>query len=220
MNDYIYQIVKGLSSGKDDKLRKPYKVIRIPVDFRNRFKGEFFLSLRSLRRNSLIWKQYHKLDPKSAEKITKKEFIETIKEIIITPSNIEFDEVSYKILKHSLSGELKKNMTGVHLVSDLLQNEDYKIVKTQKADLNGVWKANIEYYSKLRNKKFEKLNSTMFPESWSVDKFMFEINFAFLNKKIDLEDNEKFNSITESGVPVVFVIKNNKLKTVYPRYIL
>lgn len=58
----------------------------------------------------------------------------------------------------------------------------------------------------------------MFPKIWSANLFMIKIYEAYNNKKQCNTEPNKYHSITSCGVPIDFIIKDNKIKTVYPLY--
>lgn len=47
---------------------------------------------------------------------------------------------------------------------------------------------------------------------------MIKIYEAYNNKKQCNTEPNKYHSITSCGVPIDFIIKDNKIKTVYPLY--
>ncbi|NME66598.1 EndoU domain-containing protein [Flammeovirga aprica] len=218
-----YYCVEGIGSdNKNEHISKPYRIIFLDSNFpftSSIVKGaRGYNTLKELRKHDETWINYSQIDRKSAMKICEKKFIFYSRHFVITPSDEEFNEVSYKLLKHTIFGELKKEITGIHLISDL--NPHIKTV-TQKSheDKNGVWIADVEYYSKERDKLYLKQNSSMFPKSWCPTTFMFKIFTAYKVKQQCKSDSSIFHSITDCGIKVDFVIKNNIMKTVYPLYL-
>ena len=69
-----------------------------------------------------------------------------------------------------------------------------------------------------RTKKWkEKIKPTnFFPKDWDKTKLLEEINFANQYKKLKEGTKKVFESITKSGVNVIFIVDNEKIKTVYP----
>jgi hypothetical protein len=65
---------------------------------------------------------------------------------------------------------------------------------------------------------YTKNNSSMFPLSWDPTTYMFEIQYAYNNRKQCEIYPFKFHSVTMSGIPVEFIIKDGKLRTAYPIY--
>ncbi|MEO6901448.1 MAG: EndoU domain-containing protein [Bacteroidia bacterium] len=176
-----------------------------------------YKSLKELRQNDPTWKQFLTKDPRSANKICEDQFLICGDDIILTPLDEEFNKVAHKLLQHTLMGELTDDINGIHMISKF--NPSIKnAFEVRNEDKNGVWIATIEYYSGKRNKTFTKQESTMFPKKWCASTYMFEICFAYHNKKRKSPESEYHISHTSSGVPVEFVIKNGNLKTVYPIY--
>ena len=129
----------------------------------------------------------------------------------------EFNEVSYKLIKHTIFGELKKDIQGIHLLSDLNRNIK-SVTRISDYDKNGVWIANIEYYSKERKRSYFKTKSTMFPVSWNSTLFIFKVYLAFKVKFQSEHDLTIFHSKTDCGIRVDFKIVDNEMKSVYPIY--
>lgn len=211
--------LKGLGSdSKYDNIDKPFRIVEANYSLRgilgNTCRGHS--SLEKLRRECKTWKNYHHNDSKSGEIICRSNFIiKLTNEVIIFPMDEDFNKVSHKLLKHTLKGELGKKIQGIHLLSSINKNiKNYTIVKGPAQ--NGVWIADIEYYSPERDKTYFKENSTMFPIDWSPTQFMFEIYHAYQNKKQCIHDESIFHSFTSTGIRTDFVIKENEIRTVYP----
>ena len=98
--------------GSDDKvngLNKPFRILELqenspfaPTNIRG------YRTTKELRKKDQEWKKYYKQDPQSAQKICDKRFILTAHNWIVTPSDPEFNEVSYKLLKHTVMGNYQK----------------------------------------------------------------------------------------------------------------
>lgn len=223
--DVTYYMLPNIHVDDKSNFSKPYRIVTFPKDFPfeiskiksfENFRG--YESLKELKKNDKNWIKYNEIDSGSARKICDKRFIiNSSNKIILFPTNKEFDEVSYKIVKHSLFGELKKEITGIHLFSEFLYKNITEIKQIGNTDKFGVWKAEINYFSSERNKDYIK-TSTMFPLFWDANQLMLEIYYAY-NARQKCESNEEiFHSRTLSGVYVDFVIKKGILKTVYPIY--
>jgi hypothetical protein len=219
MNGQIkYYFVPKLDVDDNSNLFKPYRVLKLHVNFPiqpNKLTG--YDSLKDLRKKDANWKAYYAEDSKSAVKVCQEKFIVSAKNFIITPSDKEFKYVSFKLLKHTIMGELSNDINGIHLYSEL-NKSIVDIQKVEEEDKRGVWVARIKYYSKERDKTYIKEKSTMFPLSWDPTTYMFEIYEAYKNRKPVESDETKFHSKTLSGIPVEFIIKDNRLRTVYPLY--
>jgi|SRR5690554_3386595 len=216
----MFFCVKGI--GSDDKHRrinKPYRILESDTEqlFRpNDCKGH--KTVKELRSECKIWKEYHQTDPKSAQKICEEKFIlPKAKHTIVVPMSEEFNKVSYKLIKHTIMGELKKDIQGIHFLSDL-NPAIKKYTEKGHEDRNGVWLADITYHCQRRDKTYKKQNSTMFPKSWDPTRFIFEVFHAYNNRSRCETNKQIYHSVTLSGIPVDFIIKNNELRTVYPIY--
>ena len=216
--EFRYYFVPKIGIDDNSNLFKPFRIVKLHVNFPLQPNGIVgYDSLKELRKNDVKWKEYHENDPKSAVKICQEEFIITAENFVLTPTDKEFQNVSFKLLKHTVMGELSNEITGIHLYSKL--NKSIKTIqKIRKEDKRGVWIATIEYYSKERDKTYIKENSSMFPLTWDPTTYMFEIYYAYKNRKQCENEEFKFHSITMSGIPVDFIIKNGRLRTVYPIY--
>lgn len=214
-----YYCIPGI--GNDNKAFKLIKPLRIafiedshPI-LPSNITG--YQTLKELRKNDLKWRAYHSIDPKSAVKICQEKFILTSKYFVFTPMDDEFDKISYKLLRHTVFGDLQKEITGIHLYSEM--NPYIKtITEKHSEDDLGVWVADIEYYSPERNQTYKKEGSSMFPKSWDPTIFMFKIYFAFKHKTQCINDINIFHSFTDCGIRVDFIIRNNSINTVYPIY--
>ncbi len=213
--------VKGLEDdNKQFSINKPIRVLESdnPLSYIDGQECKGHKNIEELRKNCPIWKSYYKEDPLSAQKICEKKFIlKKPAQIIITPMDEEFNNVSYKLVKHTIFGELNKDIQGIHLFSTM--NKSIKNIAIKKnQDKNGVWVADIEFYSEGRKKTYVKKNSSMFPIHWTPNIFMLKIYFAYKTKKQCNDDSTIYHSTTDCGIRVDFVIKSNKLRTVYPIY--
>jgi hypothetical protein len=216
--EFKYYFIPNIFIDDQSNLFKPFRIVKLNVNFPVQPNGiTGYNSLKELRRNDNNWKSYHEKDPKSAVKICQEEFLITAKDFILTPSDAEFNKVSFKLLKHNLMGELSNEILGIHLYSKLNKNIK-SIEKLQIEDKRGVWVARIEYYSEERDKIFIKDNSSMFPISWDPTTYMFEIFHAYKTRRQNEFDEYRYDSTTLSGIPVSFIIKEGILKTVYPIY--
>lgn len=217
-SDFMYYFIPKIAVDDNSNLFKPFRIVKLHKEFPLRFKGiQGFTSVKELRRKDINWKKYHEVDPKSAEKITKYQFIVTAENFVITPTDQEFEKVSFKLLKHTVLGELSNEIKGIHLYSKLNKNI-IEVEKIKAEDKRGVWIAKIKYYSANRDKIYVKEYSTMFPIYWNPTIYMFEVYYAYRNRVRHPDEEGVFLSTTKSGIPVEFVIKEGILRTVYPIY--
>lgn len=215
--EFKYYCLPGIGVDDNSNLCKPLRIVKLPINSLFKFNRDGYNSLTDLRKNDSSWKDYYANDSKSAEKICEEKFVITIADFVLTPLDEEFRKVSFKLLKHTISGELSNDITGIHLYS-ILNKSIKKIEKLKTEDKHGVWVARIEYYSKRRDRIYTKPNSTMFPLSWDPTTYMFEIQHAYLNRQQCQTFPFKYHSLTKSGIPVEFIIKDGKLRTAYPIY--
>lgn len=207
------------SDNKQFGINKPYRIIRSHTElfYIDEQKCKGHNTIKELKKECSTWRKYHSQDPVSANKICEDNFVFKSTHLIFTPMDEEFNKVSYKLIKHTVFGELDKKIHGIHLISKLNKNiKNVSVVKPK--DKNGVWVAHVDFYSDIRKKPYTKENSSMFPIHWTPNDFMFKIYYAYKRKKQCKKDKSIFHSITDCGIRVDFVIKNNELKSVYPIY--
>lgn len=216
----MFYCVQGL--GNDDKhykLNKPYRILESDSEHIFRPNGcQGHSTIKELRSSCSIWKEYNKMDSISAQKICENRFIlPKGRYEIFVPMDKEFNKVSYKIIKHTIMGELGKDIQGIHFLS-ILNPSIKKVSPLGNEDQNGVWKANITYYCEVRKKYYLKENSSMFPKFWNPNRLVMEIYGAFKNRKRCSENRDVYHAQTFSDIPVDFVFKDDDLRTVYPIY--
>ena len=104
-------------------------------------------------------------------------------------------------------------MTGIHFYDE----NKVKIIEIIDKNDKGVWKAKIQAlnpYSKEWNEKIK--TSDFFPKNWNRSEILDELYFAYDNKQLKIGTDKIYEAYTKSGIKVVFVINNDKIKTVYP----
>jgi hypothetical protein len=215
--NYFYYIVENVrSSNKQLNLPYKYTIERIPIDCPFQLASHPFTSLKQLKRYSKIYNDFKLVNPKGAKKICEDRFIHKLANIVLTPSDPDFNNYSWDLLRHTVHGKIEKEFSGLHLICSLNQNIR-SIIETKSPDINGVWEAEITIYSETKDKEFTKI-STLFPKHWTPNDFMVEIYYAFknMNKKNDKE--YMMESKTKSNVPVCLIIKDEKLLSSYPIY--
>ena len=77
--------------------------------------------------------------------------------------------------------------------------------KFEMADMNG----------KIHKKNGNRGYSTLFPEDWSNEKIKEEVLYALKNAQRTKQNYYKGTS-KDGKIKIEFIIKNNKIKTVYP----
>jgi len=121
------------------------------------------------------------------------------------------------LVEHTIKGQIQnKNVYGIHYF-DPSRMRIREIVKSENKV--GVWIATIDLFDEKKQQYVPKRQQTsFFPVGWSLHQLFHECFFAFTNK---IKDNTKIHtyfSKTQSGVPVEIIIKDNKLKSIYPIY--
>jgi len=217
MQKFYYFIYDNLiSSDKMSNLPYNFSIVKIPIGFPIYPNTQKFTSLRQLKKYSGIYKGFMRVNPKGARRICEERFIKEFSKTIRTPSTSGFNNYSSDFLLHTILGKIEKDFSGLHLICEENRNLiSFKEIKSP--DINGVWEAEIEIFSNIKNKKFKKI-STLFPKHWSSSDFMFEIFYAYENRR--KENNFSFKGETKSGVPVKMIIKNNKLLSTFPLYVV
>lgn len=133
----MYYCLPDIATDEKNNLKKPYRILKIPNNFPFKPNINGYSSLKDLRSNDLNWKKYNLQDSKSANKICENRHVLNVKNFVLTNSDNEFDKVSFKILKHTVMGELSNNINGIHLLSNLNRNIK-KVIQIKKEDMNGV----------------------------------------------------------------------------------
>ncbi len=177
-----------------------------------------FLSIRSLKRYSQIFKKLERTKGKRAQQIIiDKNIIEIRKDgSVYSPLSEALPMDFLRVIEHAVKGTVKNGkVSGVHF----FDQEKVKIINIFKIDKNGVFEANFECYDSIDNRWVAKESSTFFPKSWTFSQLFHECSFACHNSKKKLVEgrNQVFSSITESGISVHLVYSTNEeLKTIYP----
>lgn len=173
-----------------------------------------FYDLKGLRENSKVYKELQKKNPRRAHKIMLLENIKTPEGFILSPKGQTYEMEFAKGFVHSVFGNFDDNeVKGIHFYD----STKVKIIEILETNSKGVWKAMIEAYDSRTEKwKIKEKPSSFFPKEWDRTTLLDELNFAYKNKTLKIDTNNIFESITRSGVGVVFVIENEKLKTIYP----
>ncbi|MCK0132672.1 EndoU domain-containing protein [Flavobacteriaceae bacterium F08102] len=215
--EYHYYILRNGFSTDKQKLKEGTFIVRIP----NHFPIDFsdgngpFNSLRALKRYSPILKLLKTTNPKRAQQIVEEKNIITSEKLIATPKGTEFKPAIVDGFIHATIGRIKRgDLTGIHFFDP----KKVKILEIIEINENTrVFKARFEFYDVKTKKWIEKrAASTFFPKDWNLATLLMECKFAFdkLNEK-DLI-NSKIKSLTESNIAVEIIIRNGKLKSLYP----
>lgn len=170
-------------------------------------------------KSSKMFRQLLKENPKRAVKIFEKRYLHTeIAHLSFYVGGIDsnYEKCIPILLKHSILGETKKQVSGIHLQTTF--NTHVRILKESNPDQNGVWKADIEVFNQNSDTWIKKSETTFFPKEWTSTRLISECWYAYNNRR-KITDT-KFESVTASGVPIVFIYdKDQNLKTVYPTFV-
>jgi hypothetical protein len=175
-----------------------------------------YLSLRNLKKNSLIYRQLLRKNPKKAQEILQETKIHNIKELLFVEDKT-YPKDLIKLFTHTIKGNISnKNVFGIHYfnntfmrIRELINQENSK----------GVWEAKIDVYDKLNNTWIEKRpTTTFFPKDWNITQLFHECEYACEHKIKVINSENRFSSKTLSGINVVIIIINNIVKSIYPIY--
>lgn len=172
-----------------------------------------FESINQLKKRSKKFKELARTDTRRVNQILEKKNIVTGNRYIMTgpDESCTFDFI--RLYSHSMRGEVKnKSLGGVHFYD----NGRMKIKSLIKPpDQNRVWEAIVEVQE--NGKWFEK-QSTFFPMDWSLTQLFHECKVAV--STMIPKDNSPYLHFgrTLTGVPVEIIVKDGKLKSIYPLY--
>jgi len=135
----------------------------------------------------------------------------------MSPGNIDKDLEGqlFHILEHIISGRItKNNVSGIHRYEPRL----HRILSvTQQPNKHGVWEAKISAYNSNRDEWIPKTRpSTFFPTHWTNEKLVLKIQEAFKTKTYI--NKTKYIGITSCNIEVVFILKDEKIISIYPLY--
>lgn len=175
-------------------------------------------SLKELKENSVIFKKLNRTDPETANRISRKENIIHIKELVEIQSSTQesLGNAAFDILSHVTSGKINNNMSfGVHLFNPKF----HRIEKvTKDKNKHGVWEAKISILDPKSRKWVSKdAFTTFFPLHWNMVDLLLKMEIAFMNRvKIDKTPLEGY---TDCGIKVIFIEKKGRVITVFPLYV-
>lgn len=217
MTNFHYYILKDLWSNDPQSLKTGTSIMKIQSGFTLNFDdGDGpYLSLIDLRKKSPIFKELSKTDPKRCQQILLKKNIHEIANTILTPKDTSFDLKYIDLIMHATKGRIKNGkITGVHFF------DKNKVRIREILDVNQVtkvWRAKIEFFDKTNNNWLLKNTpSTFFPKHWNFANLLEECNEAYKNRKKVIDSENKYRATTISNVPVEIIIKDGKMKSIYP----
>lgn len=121
------------------------------------------------------------------------------------------DDFRANAIPHSLAGELNKNGDAAGYHSRVIAGSNAEIKVVSPPDKYGVYKANVKI-----NGVPKKALSSMFPDTWSAQKIIDEVNYANKNKYLD--EANKYIGKASNGMKIEVVIKKGKIDDFWPIY--
>ena len=222
--DYCYYIAKNLTKIKGTKVSEVGDLVageriiayptNLPIIIGSKDLEGPFLDIKNLIKYSKVYNALKVKNSKRATKIIQPEYIEKATDFMLSPKGQTYSFDFMESFVHSVSGTFKnENVTGIHFYD----KSKVKIIEVLDTNEDGVWKAKIEAFDYRTKKWKEKIEPTdFFPKDWDKTKLLEEITFANQNKKLKEGTKKVYESVTKSGVNVVFIVDNEKIKTVYP----
>lgn len=216
MNKYFY-IGDNISSVNSDDLLSGVRILCIKLGYISinfeKYDGPFD-SIKQLKKESPIFKKLVKTNPSRVQQILEKKNIVNVSNFILHKEKKSYTTDFVKTMQHAIKGDVKsKEIYGIHYFN----NEKMKVKKiTENTDSQGVWKALVEVYDMKQNKWFDK-ESTFFPRDWSLTQLFHECDYAVQNMVKCYDKQSIYLGKTLSGIPVEIIIKNNELKSIYPK---
>ena len=220
---YCYYIAKNLAKIKRTKVSEVGDLVageriiafptNLPVIIGKDLEGPY-LEIKHLIKYSKFYNFLKVKNSKRAAKIIQPEYIIKTADLVSSPKGQTYSSDFMQSFVHSVSGTFtNENVTGIHFYDEL----KVRVIEVLETNENGVWKAKIEAFDYQTKKWKEKIKPTdFFPKDWDKTKLLEEINFANQFKKLKEGTKKVFESITKSGVNVIFIVDNEKIKTVYP----
>ncbi len=217
MSKYYYYINTDVWTSNKQGLKPGAAIMKTPTHFKITFtEGNGpYSSLKELKRNSPIFKELSKTDPKRCQQILLSKNISEAKNMIWTPEDTSFDLEFIDLIMHATIGRIKKGkITGVHFYD----NERVKILEIMSINkITKVWQAKIEFFNIDSQKWILKDKpSTFFPKHWNFANLLEECDLAYRNREKVNDSDHKFRSKTLSNVPVEIIFNKGKMISIYP----
>jgi hypothetical protein len=215
--EYDYYIMKNGASTDEQSLKSGPVIIKIPSSSPIPFtEGNGpYKSLRALKKYSTIFKTVQSTNTKRAQKILEPKNIFTADKLLAIPKGTEFKKEVVQAFMHATIGRIKNgDLTGIHFFDP----KRVRILEiTNLNDQTKVFEAKFDFYDMKKEKWITKKKpSTFFPMDWDLDDLLMECKYAFEKLNLVALKDENFTSITKSNIEVVIVIRNGKLKSLYP----
>ncbi|OYQ43583.1 EndoU domain-containing protein [Flavobacterium aurantiibacter] len=173
-----------------------------------------FPSINSLKECSNIYRLLKSKNPRRAHQITQNQYIAYLKGGLVVPENTILEKQIFDSWEHIVNGDFKSDgVIGMHFFNP----DRIRILEKISENDQGVVSALIEVKAKNSDCwKSPKKAKTLFPFHWTASRLLAELHVAFDSKVAVTDSKNKFHSVTDSGIKVIFVIVNGKMKTVYP----
>lgn len=215
--DYYYYIHDNTFINDKQGLKTGVRIEKISAIYKINFAdGDGpYISLKELKKKSKIYRNIVLRNSKRAQQICMEKNISIVKDFIFTKEDFSVDKDFIEVLEHCTKGRIKNGKVyGVHYY-DSERVKILEIVRENKS--NGIWEAIIEVYNSKTNKWIEKETpSTFFPRNWNAHELFHECHHAVINKTEKLNSENVFISQTKSGIDVEIIVKDGKLKSIYP----
>ncbi len=121
---------------------------------------------------------------------------------------------------HVLSGEINKynKAVGFHSQGALDYQGKSRIVEiTKPVNKQGVYKAVVEIYDEKSQKWIrKKVQSSFFPDTWTSQKIIKEIKYAYSNR--EMMGETKWKGKTSNNIVLEGYMEDNIITSVYPKY--
>ena len=217
LGEHSYYVVENTKSTDHQALKVGHIIMKLPIHASNLFvHGDGpYKSLPDLKKYSPIYQALKKSNLKRAQQIVKDKNIVKPVKFILTPKDTKFDKEIVDGFLHAAFGKVKNGtLTGVHFYDP----EKIKIIEIlEVSSITKVFKAEFEYFDFKSNKWIKKKGaSTFFPKNWILSTLLMECKFAFDKINNGNLDDGKYKSFTKSNIPVSIIIKNGKIKSLYP----
>jgi len=215
--EYKYYILRNGTSTDKQKLKKGIFILRIPRNFSFDLLGGNgpYKSLRDIIKHSPIYKSLKKSNLNRAQQIIEEKNIIKSERLIAIPKGTEFKQEVVDGFIHATIGRIKsRNLTGIHFFDP----EKVRILEIiEQNETTKVFKARFEFFDAKTEKWIEKNKaSTFFPKDWNLATLLMECKFAFDRIINDDLKKGKIKSVTKSNIEIEMIIKNGKLKSLYP----
>lgn len=220
MNDILYYLVDNfgpVDSPSDLKAGVRIIAVKGGVDpISEKMEGPY-TSISQITKQSSMYKKLMIENGSRAQKIIEDKNILkcSLKDAILVKHGEVHSKDFFKVIQHSLKGNLKANkILGVHFYDK--SNMKIKTI-IGETDQNCVWKAIVDVFDRENNKWFSK-ESTFFPQSWTRTQLFHELKYAYEHRTKVENSQFRYEAKTSSGIPVIIIIKNGKLSSIYPIY--